>query len=70
MTALAYIDVLSIDTLGLPSKTTRALQYLADIETIGELRRKTPKELRKIPCIGKKGVEDIIEVLRNFPPPE
>ncbi len=70
MTALAYIDVLSIDTLGLPPKTTRALQYLADIETIGELRLKTPKELGEIPCIGKKGVEAIIEVLRSFPPPE
>ncbi len=68
MTALAYIDVLSIDTLGLPTMTTHALQYLADIETIGELRQKTPAELGKIPCIGKKGVHAIVEALKCFPP--
>lgn len=68
MTIFAYIDVLSIETLGLPTMTTRALQYLADIETIGELRQKTPKELEGVPGIGKKGVRAIVEVLKSFPP--
>ncbi len=68
MTALAYIDVLSIDTLGLPTMTTNALRYFADVETIGELREKDAKELEKLPGIGKKGVRAIVEVLKSFPP--
>ena len=67
MTALAYVDVLSVDTLGLSSMTTSALLN-SHIETIGELREKTPEELGGIPGIGRKGVLAIAEALKSLSP--
>lgn len=68
MTIFAYIDVLSVETLGLSTMTTTALRYGAGIETIGELRQKNLKELLTVPGIGKKGVRSIAEVLRHLTP--
>lgn len=69
MTIFAHIDELSIDTLGLPTITTNSLRCCGNIETVGELRRKTLKELSSLPYIGKKGLRAIQEVLQKFPPP-
>ena len=66
---MVIIDTLSIDMLGLPTMTTNALKYCADVETVGELRQMTSKELGAVPGIGRKGVRAIAEALRGFPPP-
>ena len=69
MTMNAVLDMLSIDTLGLPTLTRNSLKYCGNIETIGELRRTTPQELRNLPMIGKKGLAAIADALKGLPPP-
>lgn len=63
------IDAMSIEHLNLPTRVRNSLQCCGNIETIGELRSKTPAELRKLPYIGKKGIATIEDSLQSPGPP-
>ena len=65
MTELKDIEKVSVDELELPTRCVNCLA-LANVKTIGDLVKKSSKDLLSIRSFGTKSLRDIREALKDI----